>query len=107
MTDAAAQAEVEKAWGASIPGTPGRDTAGILAAVGVAEAELTDFGVAVQGIDVDGHFHGEVDGDRPPGLAGLLIGGVEISDLPDPAAALAAVSGAGWVRGQPGDQGQC
>src|SRR6478672_7387209 len=97
VADPAARAEVEKAWGASIPGTPGRDTAGILAAVGIAEAELTDFGVAVQGIDVDGHFHGEVDEEPAPGLAGLLIGGVEISDLPDPAAALAAVASAGFV----------
>ncbi len=34
---------------------------------------------------------------EPRGLAGLLIGGVEISDLPDPAAALAAVASAGFV----------
>ena len=34
---------------------------------------------------------------RARGLAGLLIGGVEISDLPDPAAALAAVASAGFV----------
>ena len=37
LADPAARAEVEKAWGASIPETPGRDTAGILAAVGIAE----------------------------------------------------------------------
>ena len=49
------------------PRTPGRDTTGILDAVGGG------------------------------GLAGLLIGGVEIADLPDPAAALAAVAAAGFV----------
>ena len=38
-----------------------------------------------------------MDEETPPGLAGLLIGGVEISDLPDPAAALAAVASAGFV----------
>jgi NADH-quinone oxidoreductase subunit G len=99
LSDPAARAEVEKAWGASIPATPGRDTAGILAAVGIAEPELTDFGVAAEAFDAEQHFHGEVDNpeDQAPGLAGLLIGGVEISDLPDPAAALAAVASAGFV----------
>ena len=90
---------METAWGASVPQTPGRDTAGILAAVGIAEPELTDFGVAAEAFDENNAFHGEVDDpeDRAPGLAGLLIGGVEISDLPDPAAALAAVASAGFV----------
>ncbi len=99
LSDAAARAEVEKTWGASIPETPGRDTAGILEAVGIAEPELTDFGVAANAFDDEQTFHGEVDDpeDRAPGLAGLLIGGVEISDLPDPAAALAAVASAGFV----------
>ena len=46
LADPAARAEVEKAWGVSIPETPGRDTAGILEAVGIAEPELSDFGVA-------------------------------------------------------------
>ena len=36
VSDPAARAEVERAWGASLPATPGRDTAGILAAVGIA-----------------------------------------------------------------------
>ncbi|MGS0688838.1 NADH-quinone oxidoreductase subunit G [Nakamurella sp. GG22] len=81
LSDPAARAEVEAAWGASIPETPGRDTAGILAAVGIAEPDLAE------------------DAAEPaePGLAGLVIGGVEISDLPDPAAALAAVASAGFV----------
>src|SRR6476661_8539383 len=97
LSDPVARAEVEKAWGASIPATPGRDTAGILAAVGIAEPELPDFGLAAEAFDDEQHFHGEVDDETPPGLAGLLIGGVEISDLPDPAAALAAVASAGFV----------
>ena len=86
LADPAARAEVESAWGASIPETPGRDTSGILAAVGIA-------------IDEELQAEDEVDNteDQPPGLAGLLIGGVEISDLPDPAAALAAVASAGFV----------
>jgi NADH-quinone oxidoreductase subunit G len=63
----AARLEVETAWGASVPATPGRDTSGILDAVGAG------------------------------GLAGLLVGGVELSDLPDPAAALAAIAAAGFV----------
>ena len=99
VTDPAARAEVEKAWGASIPARPGRDATGILDAVGIPEPELTDFGVAAEAFDENNTFHGEVDDpeDRGPGLAGLLIGGVEISDLPDPAAALAAVASAGFV----------
>ncbi len=80
LADLEARAEVEMAWGASVPTTPGRDTAGILAAVGIAEP---------------GELLGE--SDRVPGLAGLLIGGLEISDLPEPAAALAAVASAGFV----------
>ncbi len=67
VTDAAARAEVEAAWSAPVPSTPGRDTSGILDAVGAG------------------------------GLAGLLIGGVELADLPDPAAALAAIAAAGFV----------
>jgi len=67
VSDPAARAEVEAAWAAPVPAAPGRDTAGILDAVGAG------------------------------GLAGLLIGGLEISDLPDPAAALAAVAAAGFV----------
>ena len=64
LADPAARAEVERAWGASIPEAPGRDTAGILAAVGIAEPELTDFGVAAEAFDDEQHFHGEVDDRR-------------------------------------------
>ena len=85
LSDPAARVEVEKAWGATIPATPGRDTAGILGAVGTAEPES----------DIDADALAEEP--TAPGLAGLLIGGVEISDLPDPAAALAAVASAGFV----------
>ncbi|MET3804721.1 NADH-quinone oxidoreductase subunit G [Nakamurella sp. UYEF19] len=67
VADASARLEVETAWGAPVPVRPGRDTSGILDAVGEG------------------------------GLAGLLIGGLEIADLPDPAAALAAVAAAGFV----------
>ncbi|MBN9608844.1 MAG: NADH-quinone oxidoreductase subunit G [Actinobacteria bacterium 69-20] len=67
VTDAAARAQVENAWGTAIPETPGRDTAGILAAAAAGE------------------------------LGGLLIGGVELDDLPDPAAARRAVANAGFV----------
>ena len=56
--------------------TPGRDSNAILAAVGTAD---------------------EADDSTPPGLAGLLIGGVELEDLPDPVAALAAITAAGFV----------
>ena len=67
VTNAAARAEVEGAWNSPVPSTPGRDTSAILGAVGAG------------------------------GLAGLLIGGVELTDLPDPAAALAAIAAAGFV----------
>jgi NADH-quinone oxidoreductase subunit G len=86
VTDPAARAEVETAWGVSLPGTPGRDTSGILADVAMALPEDADAG------DVAAAPDGE-----PRGLAGLLVGGVEVSDLPDPAAALAAIAGAGFV----------
>jgi len=97
LADPIARAEVETAWGAAIPEAPGRDTAGILAAIGIAEPEITDFGVAAEAFDREENFTGEVDDQPAPGLAGLLVGGVEISDLPDPAAALAAVASAGFV----------
>ena len=67
VSDEGARHEVETAWSAPVPVEPGRDTSGILDAVGAG------------------------------GLAGLLIGGVELSDLPDPAAALAAIAAAGFV----------
>jgi NADH-quinone oxidoreductase subunit G len=65
--DAAARAEVGALWGAELPATPGRDATGILTAVR--------------------------DGD----LAGLLIGGVDPGDLPDPALAEAALASADFV----------
>ena len=65
--DDEARSALERVWGAAVPSTPGRDTSGILDAVGEG------------------------------GLAGLLIGGVEVADLPDPAAAVAAIAAAGFV----------
>jgi NADH-quinone oxidoreductase subunit G len=67
VTDAAARAQIAQAWGAEVPETPGRDTAGILA--------------------------GLADGT----LGGAIVGGVELADLPDPAAARAALDAAGFV----------
>ena len=71
VDDAAARAEIAAAWGtAELPAQSGRDLVGILAA-------LTS---------------GELDG--------VVIGGVDLDDLPDPAAAraaLAAVRAAGGV----------
>ncbi|MCV7358844.1 NADH-quinone oxidoreductase subunit G [Mycolicibacterium fluoranthenivorans] len=68
VTDPAARAEVAAAWNVEeLPEQPGRDTAGILAAAAAGD------------------------------LAALLIGGVDVDDLPDPAAALAAVEAAGFV----------
>ena len=111
VSDPAARAEVERAWGASLPETPGRDTAGILAAVGIsepfAEPDNDSEPFAEPGTDSaaeDGSGDGALD-EPARGLAGLLIGGVQISDLPDPAAALAAVASAGFVV-EPGDPGQ-
>ena len=82
VTDAAARAEVEAAWGVAIPAAPGRDTSGILADVA---------------LPVDDDVADEAVAEGPRGLAGLLVGGVEVSDLPDPATALAAIAGAGFV----------
>jgi NADH-quinone oxidoreductase subunit G len=65
--DAAGRAEVGALWGTELPATPGRDATGILTAVR--------------------------DGD----LAGLLIGGVDPGDLPDPALAEAALASADFV----------
>ncbi|ROR96070.1 NADH dehydrogenase subunit G [Salana multivorans] len=61
VADQAARAEIAAAWGAPVPETPGRDLVGILAALASGE------------------------------LAGVVIGGVELSDLPDPDAARAAL----------------
>jgi NADH-quinone oxidoreductase subunit G len=83
LADPAARTEVAAAWGVSIPDAPGRDTAGILADVALPsdDEDVADEAVA----------------EGPRGLAGLLVGGVEVSDLPDPAAALAAIAGADFV----------
>jgi NADH-quinone oxidoreductase subunit G len=70
VADATARAEVAALWGldpAAIPATPGRDTTGILTAV----------------------RHGE--------LRGLLVGGVDPADLPDPGLAEAALAAADFV----------
>ncbi|TFV65443.1 UNVERIFIED_ORG: NADH-quinone oxidoreductase subunit G [Bacillus sp. AZ43] len=65
--DATARADVAALWGAEIPATPGRDLTGILTAVR------------------DGH------------LPGLLVGGVDPCDLPDPALAESALASAAFV----------
>jgi NADH-quinone oxidoreductase subunit G len=70
VTDPAARAEVEQAWGVpagTLPASTGRDTSAILAAA--AEGQLD----------------------------GLVVGGVEIDDLPDPALADEAFAKAGFV----------
>ncbi len=67
VSDDAARAQVESSWGVTVPAAAGRDTSAILAA--------------------------SAAGD----LGGLLIGGVELDDLPDPAAARAAIEAAGFV----------
>ncbi len=67
VTDPAARAEIESAWGVTLPSRPGRDTAGIVAA-------------AASG-----------------GLGGLVIGGVDPGDLPDPRLAEQALSRAAFV----------
>jgi NADH-quinone oxidoreductase subunit G len=68
VADPAARSEVARAWGvASLPGWPGRDTAQILAAA--------------------------ADGD----IEALVIAGVDPGDLPDPAAALAAMEATPFI----------
>ncbi len=68
VTDAAARAEVARAWGAaSLPAEPGRDTSEILAAL--------------------------ADGE----LGAVVVAGVDPADLPDPRAALAAIEQAEFV----------
>jgi NADH-quinone oxidoreductase subunit G len=62
--DAAARAEVEAVWGAKLPGGPGRGTAEILADAALENA----------------------------GLDGVIVAGVDVEDLPDPAAALEALA---------------
>jgi NADH-quinone oxidoreductase subunit G len=70
VADAAARADVAARWGldlAEVPATPGRDITGILTAV------------------------------RDGELAGLLVGGVDPGDLPDPALAEEALAAASFV----------
>jgi NADH-quinone oxidoreductase subunit G len=62
VADPAARAEAEAVWGGPLPGAPGRDTAAILAAAAAGE------------------------------LDAVLVAGVDVEDLPDPAAALAALA---------------
>ncbi|WP_305094718.1 NADH-quinone oxidoreductase subunit G [Prescottella sp. R16] len=65
--DPTARREVETLWGTALPTAAGRDTAGILDAV------------------------------RNGEIGGLLVGGVDVDDLPDPAAADAALDAARFV----------
>src|SRR5690606_27926442 len=67
VEDDAARAQVAQAWGAELPAEPGRDTAGILAAL------------------------------ASGALGGALVGGVELTDLPHPAVARAALDPAEFV----------
>ncbi len=68
VDDPLARAQVAAAWDvADIPGAAGRDTSAILAAAAAGQ------------------------------LGALLIGGVDVNDLPDPAAAIAAVAAAPFV----------
>ncbi|MBE9374916.1 NADH-quinone oxidoreductase subunit G [Saccharopolyspora sp. HNM0983] len=65
--DPAARAEVERAWDAALPAAPGRDTTAILRAAAAGE------------------------------LSGLVVGGVDPDDLPDPALARRALAAADIV----------
>ncbi|WP_439661962.1 NADH-quinone oxidoreductase subunit G [Lentzea sp. HUAS TT2] len=70
VANAAARTEVERTWGVeegSLPATPGRDTTGILEAAANGE------------------------------LSGLVVGGVDPFDLPDPRLAEKALAGAGFI----------
>ncbi len=67
LEDAAARVDVSTVWGVEVPHRAGRDTAAILAAA------------------------------RSGELGGLVVGGVDLDDLPDPIAARAAVEAAGFV----------
>ena len=67
VTDPVARAEVESAWGVTLPSRPGRDTAGIVAAAAA----------------------GQIDG--------LVVAGVDPADLPDPRLAEQALSRARFV----------
>jgi NADH-quinone oxidoreductase subunit G len=67
VADAAARAEVEAAWGVPVPDRVGRDTAGILAAA------------------------------ESGALGGLVVGGVDPGDLPDPELAERALAKVGFL----------
>ncbi|TNC28592.1 NADH-quinone oxidoreductase subunit G [Amycolatopsis alkalitolerans] len=67
VTDAAARAEIESAWGASLPAEPGRDTSAIVEALAGGS------------------------------LSGVVIGGVDPDDLPDPELARRALDQAEFV----------
>ena len=67
VADAAPRAEVEAAWGVPVPGRVGRDTAGILAAA------------------------------ESGALGGLVVGGLDPGDLPDPALAERALAKVGFL----------
>jgi NADH-quinone oxidoreductase subunit G len=67
VADSGAREEVELVWGGLLPTTPGRDAAGILAAAASGE------------------------------LSALVVGGVEVDDLPDPQAALDALGRVGFL----------
>ncbi|HYT10414.1 MAG TPA: NADH-quinone oxidoreductase subunit G [Mycobacteriales bacterium] len=67
VADDAARGEVEARWGRLLPTTPGRDTAGVVAAAAAGE------------------------------LSALLVGGVDVDDLPDPVLARQALSRVGFV----------
>ncbi len=67
VADAASRDEVAAVWGTAVPETAGRDLTGMLRAA----------------------VHGE--------LAGLLVGGVDTGDLPDPELAERALEAAGFV----------
>ncbi|ETA04363.1 NADH-quinone oxidoreductase subunit G [Frankia sp. CcI156] len=62
VTDAAGRAEVEEVWGGPLPGAPGRDTDGMLAAAAAGR------------------------------LDGMIVAGVDAEDLPNPASALATLA---------------
>ncbi len=67
VADDGARAEVDAVWGGLVPGTPGRDASGIVAAAASGE------------------------------LSALLVGGVDADDLPDPALARQALDRVGFV----------
>ncbi|WP_020106663.1 NADH-quinone oxidoreductase subunit G [Nocardia sp. 348MFTsu5.1] len=67
VSDPVARAQVRQVWGTEVPPTPGLDTAEILAAAATGD------------------------------IGALVVGGVELADLPDPDAALAALAAAPFV----------